>query len=519
MKIQRRSPTFFNLSMVDILCCALGCVILLWLVYSREAKRRTAIASKVADELQMTKDLLDSAKNKYDQTLVSLSQSRQEKSGLEADLDSLRREYQDILTSLKAKKKAYDDLTDKMTKANNQIVLLQDTLKKKSKTLSLTSNKKKDLEVELLRFNKLIEELNRKLKASNQRGDDLSTKLNLSQKELRELAGKYKLSTKKVDDLQTRMAASNKLINQLQKLADGLKLASGDMSKKLASSKTANTELKKKLSASKTDLARLSKQMDELLKEKKTLQQLLTINRDDLKTAQASINKLQSDKSTLLQQRNMLHAAFSNRFAGMNLTGKKVVFLVDISGSMCMMDTKNLAPDKWPQVCKTLGKVMASLPNLTHYQVIAFSESVWYPLGREGQWIVYDPKTSVKQLVATMNKIKPAGGTKMRPAFVETFQKFGQQDLDTIYLISDGLPNYDDNLPKEAANLRGVQLTEYLSRRVRHELKTIWNRPVNGRTPVRINAIGYFFESPEVGAFLWALARENNGNFVGMSEP
>jgi hypothetical protein len=36
---------------------------------------------------------------------------------------------------------------------------------------------------------------------------------------------------------------------------------------------------------------------------------------------------------------------------------------------------------------------------------------------------------------------------------------------------------------------------------------------------VRINSIGFFYESPEVGAFLWALSRENDGSFVGMSKP
>ena len=40
-----------------------------------------------------------------------------------------------------------------------------------------------------------------------------------------------------------------------------------------------------------------------------------------------------------------------------------------------------------------------------------------------------------------------------------------------------------------------------------------------GRPRVRINTIGFFYESPDVGAFLWALARENEGSFVGMSKP
>ena len=47
-------------------------------------------------------------------------------------------------------------------------------------------------------------------------------------------------------------------------------------------------------------------------------------------------------------------------------------------------------------------------------------------------------------------------------------------------------------------------------------LKNTWN---TGRTKVRINTVGFFYESPDVGAFLWALARENDGSFVGMSKP
>jgi hypothetical protein len=36
---------------------------------------------------------------------------------------------------------------------------------------------------------------------------------------------------------------------------------------------------------------------------------------------------------------------------------------------------------------------------------------------------------------------------------------------------------------------------------------------------VRVNAVGFYYESPDVGAFLWALTRENDGGFVGMSKP
>ena len=63
-----------------------------------------------------------------------------------------------------------------------------------------------------------------------------------------------------------------------------------------------------------------------------------------------------------------------------------------------------------------------------------------------------------------------------------------------------------------------AQRTDVLVKHLRNSLKTTWNRPENGRR-VKINAVGFFYESPDVGAFLWALARENDGSFVGMSKP
>ena len=40
MRVRHRIPSIFNLSMVDVLCCALGCVILLWLLNLRQGERR-----------------------------------------------------------------------------------------------------------------------------------------------------------------------------------------------------------------------------------------------------------------------------------------------------------------------------------------------------------------------------------------------------------------------------------------------------------------------------------------------
>src|SRR5438270_1541064 len=62
MRVRHRIPTIFNLSMVDVLCCALGCVILLWLVNFREAKRRAKAAGETGARLAETRSALDTSK-------------------------------------------------------------------------------------------------------------------------------------------------------------------------------------------------------------------------------------------------------------------------------------------------------------------------------------------------------------------------------------------------------------------------------------------------------------------------
>ena len=76
-----------------------------------------------------------------------------------------------------------------------------------------------------------------------------------------------------------------------------------------------------------------------------------------------------------------------------------------------------------------------------------------------------------------------------------------------------------DDAAAMAEFLSGIPNGEVLGKVIRKKLKTDWNRPLDKQPPVRINTIGFFYESPDVGAFLWALAREHDGSFVGMSKP
>jgi hypothetical protein len=150
--------------------------------------------------------------------------------------------------------------------------------------------------------------------------------------------------------------------------------------------------------------------------------------------------------------------------------------------------------------------------------VILFADKVTYLTGDGAGWLDYDAK-SAEQATAALKNIAPKGGTNMYAAFEAAF-RFRPQGLDTVYLLSDGLPNMGEGLSDEQAKrLKETEQAEILGKYVRQRLVTDWNREIRGQGRVRINAVGFFYESPDVGAFLWALTRENEGSFVGMSKP
>jgi hypothetical protein len=140
-------------------------------------------------------------------------------------------------------------------------------------------------------------------------------------------------------------------------------------------------------------------------------------------------------------------------------------------------------------------------------------------LGNDDRWINYDPRTSPERIREAIAAVKPKGNTNMYAAFEAAF-RFKSDGLDAVYLFSDGLPNIGPGLtPEQNRTLKELERGDILSQYVRRTLKTTWNRPTVDRTRVKINAVGFFYESPDLGAFLWALARENDGSFVGMSKP
>ncbi|MFM8273598.1 MAG: vWA domain-containing protein, partial [Gemmata sp.] len=237
--------------------------------------------------------------------------------------------------------------------------------------------------------------------------------------------------------------------------------------------------------------------------------------------ANATIIDLQGDKAKLADRYDKLQRDSEARFAGVAMTGKRVLFLVDMSGSMGKRDLQTPDPTKWPLVIETVCKVMRSIPTLESYQVIVFSSAARWLFGA-GEWQAFDGERSVGRVSAALLKVKPVDDTNMYAAFEKAFG-LRAAGLDTLYLFSDGLPTSGPGLTaaQQSANppLSETDTGIILGKHVRDTMGRTWNRTVAGQPRVRVNAVGFFFDSVEVGAFLWALARDNDGSFVGMSKP
>jgi hypothetical protein len=359
-------------------------------------------------------------------------------------------------------------------------------------------------------INELALSMREKEKKSSELDSDLKNKIT-------EVADLRVYKAKSID-LQLKLEKSEKQMQAellaLEKARTEIKLLDKDKSAQVSALKAEVDKKNKEL----IDLRPWQTKYSDLQVKLDKSERLLQSEKMSLEKNQREIKSLEENTNALKAKVSQLRSEVDNRFAGIELAGEKVLFLIDASGSMEMLDEKTDAPNKWNEVKSTVVKILQSLPQLTKFQVIAFSDKTIFPLGAEGEWFDYSAE-SIALVKAGLDKVKPLGGTNMSMAFEAAF-RMRSKGLDTIYLFSDGLPNLGDGLPPGVSKeIKDLEKSEYLSKYVRSTMKTRWNPDKVEFPKVKINTVGFFYESPDVGAFLWALARENNGNFVGMSKP
>src|SRR5438093_12450665 len=90
MQTRHKVPIVFTLYMVDVLCCALGCVILLWFLKIHEAKQRSLEATRREKAAAETGAMLARTRATLEETQGRLYSAQQLAESLEKDRDQTR---------------------------------------------------------------------------------------------------------------------------------------------------------------------------------------------------------------------------------------------------------------------------------------------------------------------------------------------------------------------------------------------------------------------------------------------
>jgi hypothetical protein len=454
--------------MLDVFCCALGCVTLLWLMNTRQAVESEERARTEEQRAGSALELLARTESELSATRADLLATR-------ADLDRTRRKLNADIEDLQSRLLA---TTAERDEAARQLALTQGDLTEAQSQLAAATTRSRELDELLMRKQQEAKDLSARLAAAAVSADELAKLLRERERERDELAARAKAAEDQLNDADARLKSVAKAAED-----------------------------------AKADLAALRKTGDELAAARGTIRDL----QKKIDDSNTTIIDLQGQKAKLADKYDRLRVENESRFAGIAMTGRRVAFVVDISGSMKLLDDRTVDPEKWPTVVETVARVMRSLPDLEKFQVVIFSRRADYLFG-SGEWLDFRGESSVRQVAEALRRVDPTGDTNLYDGLDLAF-RLRPAGLDTVYLFSDGLPTSGPGLTSEQERtLREVERTDRLGRHIRLTLSAAWNRPAGGQK-VRINSIGFFYESPELGAFLWALSRENDGSFVGMSKP
>ena len=174
-------------------------------------------------------------------------------------------------------------------------------------------------------------------------------------------------------------------------------------------------------------------------------------------------------------------------FAGLQILGSRIVFILDKSASMggkkgSLLEGPGGAKDNWPALRAEIKKVLVALSNKQVFAIFLYDDkSVFYP---ENGMLAADSTTIAKTMV-WFNPFKPGGNTNPVPSLRRAFTSLNP---DTIVLMSDGVFNKSEQVLAVIAEL-------------------------NAEKRVRIDTVSFPGGDENVRSMMQKIAAENKGTW------
>ncbi len=200
---------------------------------------------------------------------------------------------------------------------------------------------------------------------------------------------------------------------------------------------------------------------------------------------------------------------------GINLRGKRILVLVDMSASMMSDDIVEVIKlrnepaaarrraRKWNRALDTVEWLVAQLPDSGRFQVYGFNTRAW-PAAAEtgGQWLAASDAKTIAAVLKGVRESVPEDGTSL----INAFGVIGSMTPapDQIILITDGLPTQGVASPA---------VDKYIGVRGRERLFEEALKRVPNRIPVDVVLFPMKGDNPAAHRF-WQLALSTGGSYL-----
>jgi hypothetical protein len=249
-----------------------------------------------------------------------------------------------------------------------------------------------------------------------------------------------------------------------------------------------------------------------------------------------SVEKLRADVERLEQAQRQLasksdrdssesgrqvraYGAGGNRqyLTGMRMGGKRVLILIDTSGSMlgrtyvsalrfrAMPDGQKRRAPKWRQAVDTVDWLTSQMGGVEQFQLYGFNENADSLMdGTDGEWVDVS-ETELTGAVDKLRSVTPDKGTSLFNALRVVAEM--QPLPDNVYLLTDGLPTQGKTPPPAAELVKPGRRVKFFKQAVNELPKK-----------VPVNVLLFPMDGdPEAAVNFWDLAASTKGSFMSPS--